>query len=31
MSSDNRFLATEPVGKLLWKLAIPTVAAKWTF
>ena len=28
MSSDNRFLATEPVGKLLWKLAIPTVAAQ---
>lgn len=28
MSSDNQFLATEPVGKLLWKLAIPTVAAQ---
>ena len=25
---DNAFLGTAPVGKLLWKLAVPTVAAQ---
>lgn len=28
MENKNNFLATEPVGKLLWKLAIPTLAAQ---
>ena len=28
MNSDNGFLGTEPVGKLLFRLAIPTIAAQ---
>ena len=28
MATDNRFLGTEPVGKLLFKLALPGVAAQ---
>lgn len=28
MESNNSFLGTEPVGKLLWKLALPTLAAQ---
>ena len=28
MATDNRFLGTEPVGKLLFKLALPAVAAQ---
>lgn len=28
MKKDNSFLATEPVGKLLFKLAIPTITAQ---
>ncbi len=28
MSNDKEFLATAPVGKLLWKLSIPTVCAQ---
>ena len=28
MENKNNFLATEPVGKLLWKLAVPTLAAQ---
>ena len=28
MTKDNAFLGTEPVGKLLWKLALPTLAAQ---
>ena len=28
MNQDKEFLGTEPVGKLLRKLAIPTVAAQ---
>lgn len=28
MQNDNRFLGTEPVGKLLFKLALPAVAAQ---
>ena len=28
MQNENRFLATEPVGKLLFKLALPAVAAQ---
>ena len=28
MEKDNRFLATEPVGRLLFRLAIPTIAAQ---
>ena len=28
MNSDKEFLATAPVGKLLWKLSIPTVCAQ---
>ena len=29
MNNNNReFLATEPVGKLIWKLSIPTVCAQ---
>lgn len=28
MAKDNRFLGTEPVGKLLFKLALPAVAAQ---
>ncbi|MGI6199559.1 MAG: MATE family efflux transporter [Christensenellales bacterium] len=28
MHEDKDFLGTEPVGKLLWKLALPTVAAQ---
>ncbi len=28
MEDDREFLGTEPVGRLLWKLAIPTVAAQ---
>lgn len=28
MDKDNTFLGTEPIGKLLWRLAIPTVAAQ---
>ena len=28
MKQDNDFLGTEPVGKLLLKLALPTVAAQ---
>lgn len=28
MQKNNDFLGTEPVGKLLWKLAVPTVAAQ---
>ena len=26
---DKEFLRTEPLGKLLLKLALPTVAAQW--
>lgn len=28
MQNDKSFLGTEPVGKLLWRLALPTVAAQ---
>ena len=28
MEENKRFLGTEPIGRLLWKLAIPTVAAQ---
>lgn len=28
MQSDNAFLGTEPIGKLLFRLAVPTVAAQ---
>ena len=28
MTQDKKFLGTEPVGKLLWKLAVPTVIAQ---
>lgn len=28
MEKNNDFLGTEPIGKLLWKLAVPTVAAQ---
>ena len=28
MNSDRKFLGTEPVGRLLLKLALPTVAAQ---
>ena len=28
MENKNNFLATEPVGRLLWKLAVPTLAAQ---
>lgn len=28
MSPDNSFLGKEPIGKLLWKLALPTVTAQ---
>lgn len=28
MQKDNTFLGKEPVGRLLWKLAIPTIAAQ---
>lgn len=28
MNEDKNFLGTEPVGQLLWKLALPTVAAQ---
>ncbi len=28
MNTDNEFLGTEPIGKLIFKLAIPTVAAQ---
>lgn len=28
MNKDNQFLATEPVGRLLFRLAIPTIAAQ---
>ena len=28
MQQNNEFLGTEPVGKLLFKLAVPTVAAQ---
>ncbi len=28
MEKDNEFLGTEPVGRLLWRLAIPTIAAQ---
>ena len=28
MENKNNFLGTEPIGKLLWKLAIPTLAAQ---
>ncbi len=28
MKNDNGFLATEPVGKLLFRLAVPTIAAQ---
>lgn len=28
MKDNNEFLGTEPIGKLLFKLAIPTVAAQ---
>ena len=29
MTQDKKFLGTEPVGRLLWKLAVPTVIASW--
>ena len=28
MTQDKKFLGTEPVGRLLWKLAVPTVIAQ---
>ena len=28
MNKDKEFLGTEPIGKLLWKLAVPTVVAQ---
>ena len=28
MTQDKEFLGTEPVGRLLWKLAVPTVIAQ---
>ena len=28
MKENNEFLGTDPIGKLLWKLALPTVAAQ---
>ena len=28
MEKDNSFLGTEPVGKLLFRLAVPTIAAQ---
>lgn len=28
MEKDNEFLGTEPVGRLLWRLAIPTITAQ---
>ena len=28
MEQNNDFLGTEPVGKLLWKLSIPAIAAQ---
>ncbi len=28
MEKDNDFLATEPIGKLLWKLSLPAIAAQ---
>ena len=28
MENKNNFLGTEPIGKLLWKLALPTLAAQ---
>jgi putative MATE family efflux protein len=28
MENNKEFLATEPIGKLMWKLALPTVAAQ---
>ena len=28
MQNDNRFLGTEPLGKLLFRLALPAVAAQ---
>ncbi len=31
MSDNREFLGTEPINKLLFKLAVPTVAAQLTF
>ena len=28
MTQDKKFLGTEPVGRLLWRLAVPTVIAQ---
>ena len=28
VEKNNDFLGTEPVGKLLWKLSIPAIAAQ---
>ena len=28
MNQDRSFLGTQPIGRLLWKLAIPTVIAQ---
>ncbi len=28
MKQNNDFLGTEPIGKLLWKLSIPAIAAQ---
>lgn len=28
MEQNNDFLGTEPIGKLLWKLSVPAIAAQ---
>ena len=28
MEQNNDFLGTEPIGKLLWKLALPAIVAQ---